>query len=110
VQAIGFIKRKLGTVLQQGDWIGRILLTTVSFFRYKSGPNFLFHGKSCVLILAKDSLGYVLGDFFTQLIWSPCFGSAALFVGRKDVSRHPRPHNGHLMDLFCHTNLKAREK
>jgi hypothetical protein len=30
-----------------------------------------FHGKSFVLLLAKHGLGYILGDFFHKLIWSP---------------------------------------
>jgi hypothetical protein len=28
--------------------------------------------KTDLLILAKNGLGYILGDFFAKLIWSPC--------------------------------------
>jgi hypothetical protein len=47
------------------------LITLYSFFNYRSSPNFLttiFHGKSYVLILIKNGLGFPFGRFFHKLI------------------------------------------
>jgi hypothetical protein len=48
--------------------LGKRLLRAV-FENYRSGPIFglvLFHGLRYVLILTKNGLGYMLGDFFSQ--------------------------------------------
>jgi hypothetical protein len=36
-----------------------------------------FHVTSCVVIFTKNGLGYILGDFFHKLIWSPCLATTA---------------------------------
>jgi hypothetical protein len=65
----------------QGDQIGRIFANlAIPYFRNlfescKSSPNCcatLFHGKGVALILTKNGIGNILGDFFLKLIWSPC--------------------------------------
>jgi hypothetical protein len=33
-----------------------------------------FHSKIYVLILTNKGLGYILGEFLTNGIWSPCWG------------------------------------
>jgi hypothetical protein len=64
----------------QGDQIGRIfaywsiVFVEQCYEKFSSSPDFwatFFQGKSYVLILAKKGLGFVLGDFFHKLIWSP---------------------------------------
>jgi hypothetical protein len=35
--------------------------------------DYFFRGKSSAFILTKGGLCYKLGDFFHELIWSPCF-------------------------------------
>jgi hypothetical protein len=64
----------------QGDQIGRffadwaIFSLAIFFFgdlfeNCKSSPNswaIFFHGTSCVLLLTKNGLGYILGGFFSQ--------------------------------------------
>jgi hypothetical protein len=64
----------------QGDQIGRIFAhgAIVKFkqlyVKYRRSSNFgrtFFHRKSVVFILTKNGLGYILGDFFYKLIWSP---------------------------------------
>jgi hypothetical protein len=60
---------RLGEFLPNGR-----LISFGSFFNYRSGPNFratFFYGKSCVFILAKNRLGYILGDFFTYTSGHP---------------------------------------
>jgi hypothetical protein len=63
----------------QGEQIGRIfaywVLAYFGQFRenYGNSPNLcatLFYGKSGAQVLTKNALGYILGDFFHQLIWS----------------------------------------
>jgi hypothetical protein len=55
-------------------------------FDYRSIQNFwasLSHGKSYLSILTKNAVGYILGDFFLKLIWSPCLPhSLALCLSR----------------------------
>jgi hypothetical protein len=60
---------------KQGDRIGRIFGPwTIVFFgyffeNYGRSPNFVatfFHGRSDVLVLTKNGLGYIWGDFFTH--------------------------------------------
>jgi hypothetical protein len=55
------------------------LMYVGQFFEdYISCPNFwvsFFSGKSCVLKLTKKWFGYILGDFFLKLIWSPWINS-----------------------------------
>jgi hypothetical protein len=66
------------------DQIGRIfaywvkiytMLVTYICVNWRSSPNFganFYYGKSDVIILTKNGLGYILGDFFRKRIWSPC--------------------------------------
>jgi hypothetical protein len=66
----------------QGGQIGRIFACWVivcfgqcfenGISSTKFWANF-FHTVSYVLILAKNVLGYILGDFFYKIIWSPWF-------------------------------------
>jgi hypothetical protein len=49
--------------------IGR-LLALGSFFTENDNRSQLL-GKSYALILTKNGPGYILGDFFHKLIWSP---------------------------------------
>jgi hypothetical protein len=64
----------------QGDQIVQIFaLRVIVFFgqvieKYRIIPDTLatiFRGKIYVLMLTKNGLGYILGDFFHQLVWSP---------------------------------------
>jgi hypothetical protein len=63
---------------RQGDQMGRIFTDWASFFLFgqfkKIAESFLLaafsHGKSYVLILTKNGLGHILGDFCNKLIWS----------------------------------------
>jgi hypothetical protein len=63
----------------QGDLIGRILVYwTVVFFdqflKIAELEQFwasISPSTSHVLILRKHGMGYILGDFFNKLIWSP---------------------------------------
>jgi hypothetical protein len=63
-------------ILQQflGDRIGRMFSLGSFFEYYKYSPKFcatLPHSSGFILILANNGLGYILGDFFHKLIWSP---------------------------------------
>jgi hypothetical protein len=63
----------------------RRLFTSCRFFEnYIRSPNVLatfFYGKiTYVLISTENGLGYILGDFFHKLIWSPWLGAVASFV------------------------------
>jgi hypothetical protein len=53
------------------DWANfRLLGDGLLWIVFWRGPNFratFFHGKSCVLLLTKGGLGYILGYFFTNL-------------------------------------------
>jgi hypothetical protein len=62
----------------------------------RSSPNYggFFHGYSCESVLRKYVLGYILGDFFHQLIWSPWTASKKKFRQDpfcSDVSLPTRP-------------------
>jgi hypothetical protein len=67
------LKKILKYVRLVADWanfrlLGDCLLGAV-FLTYRSSPHFwttFFHCKSDVLILTKNGLGYILGDFFTN--------------------------------------------
>jgi hypothetical protein len=57
------------------------LFTLVCLKKYLNSTIFwisLFRGKSLALILKKNVLGYILGDFFHKLIWSPWPSSAQM--------------------------------
>jgi hypothetical protein len=64
---------------EQGDQIGVILgdhlRWAIFYFKItKEAQIFVsakFHRKSCALILTKHGLGFIFGDFFQNLIWSP---------------------------------------
>jgi hypothetical protein len=47
-----------------------------------------------VLILMKTRLGYILGEFFQKLIWSPCL------AWRHSSSNPLRLHSNHCLDLL----------
>jgi hypothetical protein len=65
-----------GRVTRLGEFspIGRLFSLCRFLEKYKSSPKFLstfIHGKSFILTLPKNELGYILGDFCSKLIWSP---------------------------------------
>jgi hypothetical protein len=53
--------------------MGRLLTLVYFIQKYRSSQIFglFFHGKSYVLILTKSALGYILGDFFSNLSGHP---------------------------------------
>jgi hypothetical protein len=82
-------------VLHQGDQIGRIFAqwAIIYFGRFvenrKSSPyfcaTFSLSTGMCIcdtLIVTKIGLGHILGDFFHQLVWSPCSALKTFFFYR----------------------------
>jgi hypothetical protein len=99
----------------QGDQIGRIF--ALKFFdNYGCCPNFwatFIQGNSCILILAKSRLGYILGDFFHQLIWSPCSGhkeSGRSQLGRMQQQQQQLPDGGNKVKPFRVTWQLKKQK
>jgi hypothetical protein len=59
---------------------------------------YFFHGKSDGLILTKNVLGYILGEFYKKLIWSPCKQHSSFAETCFCLFAGPRTH---------HRNLKS---
>jgi hypothetical protein len=58
------------------DWASFAQLVIVHFgkllnYKLLKYPAFLLHAQVYELISTKNGLGYTLGDFFHELIWSP---------------------------------------
>jgi hypothetical protein len=74
------------------------LITWVGFSKnYRSSPNWVATFSRCkinVLILTKHGLGYILGDFFQKLVWSPCLGSTSHLFQRGHALEGPVDREG----------------
>jgi hypothetical protein len=70
-----FLMMNRVTRLGEFSTIVRWFYSDSNFENYKSSPNVLLLFSTekavCILTLTKNVLGYILGDFFHKLIWSP---------------------------------------